>query len=125
MNDEVLVRDLFGAFLSAIAEQNSAALTEMADRSFAVHHIMTGKSQSGSEFISDIAAGRFRIFTAGDISADLRVIGDSAFVIGKLTADCEIYGTDRCKRRLAVKPILRKSADGWKFTDVRISELSE
>ena len=125
MNDEMIVRDLFVSFLSDITNQDGAALNNTVDRSLAVHHIMTGTSQSGSDFISDVCQGKFRIYSAEVFSSDLRVIGDSAFVIGKFTADCEIYGTERQVRRLCMKPTLRKTAEGWKFTDIRISECIE
>jgi len=125
MNEESQIKALFDEFLAAIAGKDADKLRGMADESLAVRHVMTGNVQSGADFISDAAAEEFTFFSVGGESTDLRIIGNTAFVIGRFTADCAIYGMERSERSLCMKLTLRSGADGWKFTEIRISASSE
>ncbi|MBR4363202.1 MAG: nuclear transport factor 2 family protein [Ruminococcus sp.] len=125
MNDEIKVRELFSELLIAISEKDAAKLTELSDTSLAVRHIMTGKAQSGADFISDVTGGSFTFFSIGEESTDMRIIGDTAFVIGKFVTDSAIYGMERTEHKLCMKLTLRNTADGWKYTEIRISACAE
>lgn len=121
MNDETQVRQLFDELLSSITDGDQVKLCKMADNSLAVRHRMTGVDQSGTDFISDVENEKFRFYSFKEKSTDLRVIGVSAFVIGKFTADAAIYGMERAEHKLCMKSTLRKGSDGWKYTEIRIS----
>ena len=125
MNDEIQVRQLFSELLTAIEEKDADKFHEMSDDSLAVRHVMTGTAQSGSDFISDVLNEKFAIYSFADAGIDLRVIGGSAFVIGRFTADSRIYGMERSERRICMKLTLRKCADGWKYTEIRVSGSDE
>lgn len=124
MNEKEAVTQVYKDFCQALTETDEAALRSMIHRDCTVLPL-TSIRQSAETFISSVTSGADKYYTAAHRSIDLRVIGNSAWVIGKTVLDAALYGGERRSWNMTMKITLRESAGSWQMTEIRFSTFEE
>ncbi|MBP3242684.1 MAG: nuclear transport factor 2 family protein [Ruminococcus sp.] len=123
MNDQQLIESLYGEFYTALIDKDNTTLERVMDEHFVLTH-MTGQRQSRQDFISAVIDGNLSFFAAVHEDINLRVIGDSAWLIGKSSVDAALFNSSRRSWNLQMKLCLKNIGGQWRFTEGRVSTFS-
>ena len=120
MNEQQIIEKLYSDMYTAMINKDKSALEAMLDEHFVLTH-MTGQRQSRQDYIAAILDGTLNYFAAVHEDLNYRIIGDSAWLIGKSSVDAAVFGTSRRSWNLQLKLCLKKTGGQWRFTEGRAS----
>ena len=119
MNEEARIIQLYKDLYTAMINKDAEALETLMEPFFIITHITTA-NQDRQSFINDIKSGKLTFFSAEQEDFNMRIIGNSAWLIAKTSADAELFGTERKNWRLQMKAVLRLTEGEWRFTEARM-----
>lgn len=111
---------LYETMYHAMIGKDRAVLERVHANDFVLIH-MTGMRQSKQQYIDAIMDGTLNYYSAERESLDIKVEGDTAVVIGRSRVTAAVFGGGRHTWRLQLQFRLRRTPDGWQFTEARAS----
>lgn len=113
--DQQQIEQLYERMYRAMIAKDTTALRPMfADDFYLVH--MTGTRQKRQQYLEAIADGTLNYYDCTTEQLEVKVDGDSATLTGRSRVLAAVYGGGKHTWRLQLTFLLRREADGWRFT---------
>jgi len=113
--DHQQIEQLYERMYRAMIAKDTTALRPMfADDFYLVH--MTGTRQNRQQYLEAIADGTLNYYDCTTEQLEVKVDGDSATLTGRSRVLAAVYGGGKHTWRLQLTFLLRREADGWRFT---------
>ncbi len=120
MNEVEIIKQLYLDYWIYMIDKNPDGLRSlMAEDYYLIH--MTGVRQSADEFIRGLIAGTFNYYSAEHDDIQVEINGNTATMVGKSRVLAAVYGGGKNSWHLRGDFMLRKDANGWKFTSSKAS----
>ena len=115
MNDKEKIEEAYRKMYEGMVAKDRELLNEALDDSYVLVH-MTGMHQSKKEFIDAVMNGTLNYYSSEQVSADMKVDGDTAVMTGRSVVVAAVFGGGRGTWHLQQKCSLKKIDENWKIT---------
>ena len=119
-SDRQQIEALYREMYQAMVAKDSATLMRVHADDFVLIH-MTGLRQSRQQYVDAILDGTLNYYAARHEQMDVHIEGDTATLTGHSRVTAAVFGGGRHTWRLQLQFRLRRTPDGWQFTESRAS----
>ncbi len=116
MDDKKEIAALYERMYRAMIAKDSATLARVMTDDFELIH-MTGMRQTKKQYIDAIMDGTLNYYSATTERLDIKVDGDEAVLTGRSRVTAAVFGGGRHTWPLQLRFRLRRTTDGWQFTE--------
>ena len=116
MDDKKEIAAIYERMYRAMIAKDSATLARVMTDDFELIH-MTGMRQTKKQYIDAIMDGTLNYYSATTERLDIKVDGEEAVLTGRSRVTAAVFGGGRHTWPLQLHFRLRRTTDGWQFTE--------
>ena len=116
--DRQAIEKLYHTMYRAMIDKDVDMLNQIHDDEFVLYH-MTGMRQTKEEYVNAIINGTLNYYDVETDSIEIVVNGDEAMMTGRSRVTAAVFGGSCHTWPLLLRFKLRRSVEGWRFTESR------